>query len=199
MMIISHCIRNPSTPPHTTPIPSPHPNTIDRASVHRPSLTPRPTLLELHYRYIQHIMDSASAIVGIVSFGFVVFSKANDLRKAIKDAPDRVQALQDSCVVVTLLLSKLQVSGGHNALSCSPEGDRYLQALCEKANVCLMDVDAAVKKVRVVSIGNINGRTRKLRLHWRKWVANKGKLNDLEKKMMELRKALCEMLDFLRT
>ena len=140
-------------------------------------------------------MDPASAIIGIVSFGFVVFGKVNDLRKAIKDAPDRVQALQDSCVVVTLFLSKLQTSGGHNALSCSPEGNRYLQALCEKTNAYLTDVDTAVKKI--ISGGNINGHTTQPKLRWRKWITNKGKLDDLEKKIMELRKVLCEMLLFL--
>ena len=142
-------------------------------------------------------MDPASAIIGIVSFGSGVFGKANDLRKAIKDAPDRVQALQDSCDVVTLLLSKLQASGGHSALSCSPEGTRYLQALCDKSNVCLMDVNTAV--TQVLSGGNINGRTPKLRLRGRKLITNKEKLDDLEKKMMELRKALCEMLVFVHT
>ena len=158
--------------------------------------SPLPFLFPLSHQP-QHIMDPASAIIGIVSFGFVVFSKVNDLRKAIKDAPDRVQALQDSRVVVTLLLSKLQASSGHNVLSCSPEQIRYLQALCDKANVCLADVDAAVKKV--VSGGEIDGHTPKPRVHRRKRIINKGKLDDLEKKMMELRKALCEMLDFLRT
>ena len=196
------CIRIPNTQSHIRPpnarLPLPLYPLVQSTIL--PSPTPRLTFLGYtrHINtFVQHIMDPASAIIGIVSFGFVVFAKVNELRKAIKDAPDRVRALQDSCVVINLFLSKLEASGGHSALSCSPEGTRYLQALCEKANVCLTDVDAAVKKV--VSGGEIDGRTPKLRLRRRKWIINKGKLDDLEQKMTELRKALCEMLDFLRT
>lgn len=174
--------------------PTPSSNTVNRTFVHRPSPTPKPTSLDPRHQYVQHPMDPASAIIGIVSFGFTVFKEVNKLRKAIRDAPDHVQSLQDSCDAATLLLSPLQVSEVR-ALSCSPDATRYLQALCERTNVCLMEINAAVKNFP--SGESTDGHTPTLRR--RKWLVNRGRLDDLTEKMMELRKDLCDMLGLLHT
>ena len=73
-------------------------------------------------------MDPASAIIGIVSFGFTVIGKINKIRKAIKDAPSQVQALQDSSIVVGLLLSRIQVAG-RCTISRSSQADAYFESL----------------------------------------------------------------------
>ena len=78
-------------------------------------------------------MDPASAIIGIVSFGFTVIGKVIEIRKAIKDAPDRIQALQDSTIAVELLLSRIQVSMA-STLSRSQREDDYFNLLRKRWN-----------------------------------------------------------------
>ena len=143
-------------------------------------------------------MDPASAIIGIVSFGFTVIGQLNKIRKAIKDAPEQVQALQDSSVVVGLLLSRIQVAGGCS-LSRSPHTNAYFESLCKRAEDRLKNVDETLQKViaQIPSDGDGNDE-RKLRLNWRRWFMDKGALADLTGKLAHVRKALCEMLEFLQ-
>lgn len=68
---------------------------------------------------VHDTMDPASAIIGIVSFGFTVFAKVNEIRKDIKGAPDKVQALQDACIGVELLLSRLSTTTART-VPCPP-------------------------------------------------------------------------------
>ena len=143
-------------------------------------------------------MDPASAIIGIVSFGFTVIGQLNKIRKAIKDAPEQVQTLQDSCVVAGLLLSRIQVAGSCS-VSRSPQTNAYFEPLCKRAEDCLKNVDQTLKKViaQIPSDGDGNDE-RKPRLNWRRWFMDKGTLADLTGKMADVRKALCEMLELLQ-
>ncbi len=59
---------------------------------------------------IGNTMDPASAIIGIVSFGLTVFAKVNEVRKEINSAPEQVRALQQACIGVELLLSRLDTT-----------------------------------------------------------------------------------------
>ena len=143
-------------------------------------------------------MDPASAIIGIVSFGFTVIGQLNKIRKAIKDAPEQVQALQDSSIAVGFLLSRIQVAGGCS-LSRSPHTNAYFESLCKRAEDCLKKVDETLQKViaRIPPDGDGNNE-HKPRLNWRKWFKDKGVLADLMGKLADVRKALCEMLEFLQ-
>lgn len=140
-------------------------------------------------------MDPASAIIGIVSFGFTVFAKVNEIRKSIKGAPQQVQALQESYVVARVLLSKLQtlntqpVTYTEDELAC-------FELLCERSQQCLRDVDEAVKKV-MAQISDANAdRTPKVRLL--KWFLNKADFEEMTKKMKDIREALGTMVDLMQ-
>ena len=143
-------------------------------------------------------MDPASAIIGIVSFGFTVIGQLNKIRKAIKDAPEQVQALQDSSIAVGLLLSRIQVAGDCS-LSRSSQTNAYFDTLRKRVEDCLKNVDQTLKKVisQIPSDGDGNDE-RKPRLNWRRWFMDKGALTDLTGKLGDVRKALCEMLEFLQ-
>ena len=143
-------------------------------------------------------MDPTSAIIGIVSFGFTVIGQLNKIRKAIKDSPEQAQALQDSSVAVSLLLSRIQVTGGRS-LSRSPQTNAYFDTLRKRVEDCLKNVDQTLKKVisQIPSDGDGNDE-RKPRLNWRRWFMDKGALTDLTGKLADVRKALCEMLEFLQ-
>lgn len=91
-------------------------------------------------------MDPASAVIGIVSFGLTVIGKVNKLRKAIKGAPQQVRALEEFYVVVKVLLGKLQALNTH-AVTYTKDELAWCQLLYERAQMCLHDVDMAVKKV----------------------------------------------------
>ena len=143
-------------------------------------------------------MDPASAVIGIVSFGFTVIGELIKIRKAIKDAPEQAQALQDSSVAVSLLLSRIQVTGGRS-LSRSPQTNAYFVPLCKRAVDYLKRVDETLKKVITQVTPNGDGNDeREPRLNWRKWFMDKGALADLTGKLADVRKAFCEMLEFLQ-
>ena len=145
-------------------------------------------------------MDPASAIIGIVSFGFTVIGKINKIRKAIKDAPSQVQALQDSSIVVGLLLGRIQVAE-RCTISRSSQADAYFESLRERVHDCLKKVDVIIEKVTEKSSdddGGGNSGRPMIHLNLSRWFMGKGQLEDLTGKLTEVRKALCEMLDFLQ-
>ncbi len=140
-------------------------------------------------------MDPASAIIGIVSFGFTVFAKVNEIRKSIKGAPQQVQALQESYVVARVLLSKLQTLNTHTITYTADELACF-ELLCERSQQCLHDVDEAVKKVMAQTSDANADRTPKVRLL--KWFLNKGDFEEMTKKLNDVREALGTMVDLMQ-
>ena len=145
-------------------------------------------------------MDPASAIIGIVSFGFTVIGQLNKIRKAIKDAPEQIQTLQDSSVAVLSLLRMIQEAISRIPLHpARPEVDAYLESLYKKAENNLKKVDEVVEKVVAQNLPSGGGSDNHLiRVNWKRWFTDKGKLEDLAGKLADVRKALCEMLEFLQ-
>lgn len=140
-------------------------------------------------------MDPASAVVGIVSFGFTVFGKVNEIRKSIKGAPQQVQALQESYVVVRVLLCKLQALNTHAVTYTADELDCF-ELLCKRSQQCLRDVDEAVKKVVAQGPKVKAGDTPKVRLL--KWILNKGDFEEMTKKLKDVREVLGTMVDLMQ-
>ena len=140
-------------------------------------------------------MDPASAVIGIISFGFTVIKEINDLRKAIKNAPDQVQALHDSSVAVSLLLSRLQLSGA-GALPHTPQATDYFNSLCDKVNHSLKEVSTIMEKIVQPHRHENGSGYRKPKIALKRWIASRDRLDRIAGKLTELRKALCEMLEF---
>ena len=93
-----------------------------------------------------YTMDPASAIIGIVSFGFTVFSKVNNVRKIIKGGPQQLQSLEDSCSTVLLFLNRLRDAEAPGSLH--PDAT-HIVALCETARRALDDVKTIMDNVAV--------------------------------------------------
>lgn len=140
-------------------------------------------------------MEPASAVIGIVSFGFTVFEKVNEIHKSIKGAPQQVQALQDTCNTVEMLLRKLR-SLETQIVPHSEDDLITLKRLCERSQRCLEEVEKVVDKVIAKNPGRSSGSEMKIRL--RKWVLNKHDLEDTSKKLKEVREALRVMMDFVQ-
>lgn len=88
-------------------------------------------------------MDPASAVIGIVAFGFTVFGKVNEMRTAVKGASQQVQALQDTSTVVELLLIRLQTIKSRESSYTAAELV-YLEKLCARSRFCLQEVETVV-------------------------------------------------------
>ena len=122
----------------------------------------------------------------------------NKIRKAIKDAAEHVQVLQDSFIVVNLLLSRIRVAGDR-ALPSSPQPGLFFESLCKRADIDLNKVDETLKKVIAQSPSHGDGSDKnEIDVSWRKWFMNRGALADLTGKLADVRKALYEMLEFLQ-
>lgn len=142
-------------------------------------------------------MDPASAIISIASFGFTVFNKFNELRRTIKGAPEQIRALQDSCVVVELLIQKLRVvEMPSTGTIYSAEDLACLEVLCDRARQRLEDVERAIRRVAVHSPGR--GSRIGLKIRVAKWILNKDGFEEISKKLNETRDALWTMLDFIQ-
>lgn len=148
-------------------------------------------------RLIQ-VVDPASAVISIVSFGLTVFRKVNEIRKKIKDAPEQVRALQQACIGVELLLSRLNTTTART-VPCPPEAVLvpHFERLCTEAQPCLEDVDTIVEKV--AQSKTPNGGSGATRLRFRKWFMKKGEFEDTSAKLKELRETLKMMIDFMNS
>ena len=142
-------------------------------------------------------MDPASAVVGIVSFGFTVLGKINEVRKAIKGAPRSVQDLKDSCALVELTLEKLKSIETHVVPQSTAELS-YLGLLRDNAQRGLKEVEEAVDKV-LVSESNGNNGSGLPKLYVRKFILNKNNFEEFSRKVKELQNALDRMLSFSQT
>ena len=131
-------------------------------------------------------MDPASAIIGIVSFGFEVFKKINEVRKAIKDAPDNLCSLENSCLLIELSLDQLQTMGVVGLLRL--DATRF-ERLCDSARRHLRDVEVIVDKVTVVA-NDQDSQTGRRSIRKIKWLMKKDDLNDIARKLKELRVTL---------
>ncbi|KAI0090454.1 hypothetical protein BDY19DRAFT_773051 [Irpex rosettiformis] len=141
-------------------------------------------------------MDPASATISIVSFGFTVFNRVNEVRKAIKAAPEQLQALQESCLVIDLYLNKLQAAQTLT-LSRTTKEMAYLDLLCRRARHHLEQVDHALNNVLVHSSrgGEIKARS----LNRFRWFLMKNDLEGISRKVKESQDALGMMLEFMHS
>lgn len=148
--------------------------------------------------HTQPAMDPASAIIGIISFGFTVIKEINDIYKAFKGAPEQVQALHDASVAVSLLLSRLQSFEAREPLD-TPQAADYFKGLCEKADLRLKEVRTIITKVTQPHSSDNDSTHGGPKIRLRRWVTSRDKLDRIAEKLTELRKALCEMLEVLQT
>ena len=131
-------------------------------------------------------MDPASAIIGIVSFGSVVFGKANDLRKAIKDAPDQLASLEHSCVLVEKLLESLKTT----CLQLPSNLDlHHLKHLSDQAQRHLDEVEKVAEKVTKECADEFDHENpRKIRRV--KWMLQQENIERIEMELKELQSTL---------
>lgn len=130
-------------------------------------------------------MDPASAIIGIVSFGLTVFKEINEIRKDFKDAPEQVQALQDECIGIEILLDTLSTVSPE-AVPKSPRTVAHLTRLSDKARGLLEEVREMTKKI--TSRANLNQVT------FGKWITKRGDLKEMSQKLKDLMETLELML-----
>lgn len=142
-------------------------------------------------------MDPASAIIGIVSFGFTVLKKINDMRKDIKGAPKQLQALQQSCGSLQLLLATLDTTRSR-PIPYPPEAASHIQCLCASARECLEDVNAIISKVTIQPIST-SGALGPPKVSLKKWLMKKNDLEDTSKRLKELRETLTVMVNFIHS
>jgi len=140
-------------------------------------------------------MDPASAIIGIISFGCTVFGKINEMRKAIKGAPDDLKSLEDSCFLIELSLDQLRALGAPG--SPRIDADR-VERLCSNAQRQMKDVEAIVDKVTVAAA------TRDSRIGERpirriKWLMKKDDLTSIARKLKELQITLALMVIMMQS
>ena len=145
---------------------------------------------------VTQAMDPVSSILSIISFGLSVLQAAESLSKLIKAAPDQLQALQDSCTAVTLLLHRLEKVHSrrpYNSMDHS-ETNQPNQLWIHIARY-LEDVDSAFKKL-VESIENIGeGRLRRFASCLRKWYSKRDGLETVAKKISVLQTSLHMMVN----
>ena len=153
-------------------------------------------------------MDPASAIIGIVSFGFTVFRRLNEVRKAIKTAPEKLQALQESCFAVELFLRRLQaiqdcpLSHVH-----SPDELAHLVLLCNRARHCVEKVNEALAQISVQRSNDGKNRgnggsesrqsTRFMSIRRIRWIMKRNDFENITCKVREVRDALAVVVEFL--
>ena len=140
-------------------------------------------------------MDPASAVIGIVSFSCTVFGKINEMRKAIKAAPDDLQSLEDSCFLAELSLEQIRAMG-------IPESSRVdatrLERLCNNVQRQLEDVDVIVDKVTVAAAVQGN-RARERSIRRVKWLMKKDDLDSIARKLKELQITLALMVIMMQS
>ncbi len=140
-------------------------------------------------------MDPASAIIGIVSFGFTVFAKVNEIRKDIKGAPEKVQALQDACADVEFLLNTIDLPQS-GLVSYPPRAIAHLDRLCDTARHRLEEVNTLMEKVKARSKSN-GGTSSGVRISSTRYIMKKGEFEEISQKLKELRETLRGMQGYM--
>lgn len=146
---------------------------------------------------IRNAKDPASAIIGIVSFGFTIFAKVNEIRKEINSAPEQVRALQQACIGVELLLSRLDTTAART-VPCPPEAIPHFERLCAATQHCLEDVNTIIEYAIAQSTGS-DGDSGTLKIRFRKWLSNKDEFEDTSARLKELRETLAMMMDIMNS
>ena len=133
-------------------------------------------------------MDGVSTAWSIISSGYKVFRKVKALRKAIKDAPDKLQSLEDSCIVLEQLLEILQRAASH--LPKASTTDRLLEHLAGRVQRGFDNVEEIVDKV---TRGRLNeqGELIELKISRVKWLWHKEDLEGIGRELNGLRDVLC--------
>lgn len=145
-------------------------------------------------------MDPVSAIVSIVSFGFTIVKKINDVRKDIKGAPDQVRALQQSCGSIQLILLTTLDTTTSRAIPCTPEAVPHLQCLCASARECLVEVNTVINKVTTPSTATTGrGGSATIKVPIKKWLIKKNDIDEASKRLKELEGALMVMVNFMHS
>lgn len=139
-------------------------------------------------------MDPASAIIGMASFGFTVFKNVNRVCKDIKNAPEQLRSIEDSCDHVQLLLNQLQVaSTGKQSHYDVP----YLERLCTRAQRYLEEVDVAINKVTAKQ-GTEDHRPERRSVRRVKWILKSNDMKDIAQKLDKLQTTLALLVITLR-
>ena len=131
-------------------------------------------------------MDPASAIIGIVSFGFTVFGKVNEIRKVIKGAPAQLRSLETSSNLIIFYLKRLQ---GAEAPGSSHPDAAHIVELCNSARQYLDDVKTIMDKV-TVSGGSAQDERARGRINKLNLLRKNADIVDVVRKLTELQSTL---------
>lgn len=164
------------------------------------SLLPSPPHLcsRLGFTRYNCVMDPASAIISIVSFGFTVLKKINDVRKDVKGAPEQVRSLQQLCCSIQLLLTTLDTTKSHTT-PYAPEAAPHLQCLCASARECLEEVNTIIRKVTTQPTSTSPGASGAPKVSLKRWLMKKNDFDDASRKLRELRDTLTVMVNYMHS
>ena len=129
-------------------------------------------------------MDGVSTAISFVSSGYTAFKKVRELRKSIKDAPEQLQSLEDSCNLVEQLLRDLELASSRLPLNSDV---RRLKRLSERVQKSLSEVERLVDKV--LKAYSDEGR---VKVRWIKWFLYKDDFESMEKELKDLRSMIID-------
>ena len=129
-------------------------------------------------------MDGVSTAISFVSSGYTAFKKVRELRKSIKDAPEQLQSLEDSCNLVEQLLRDLELASSRLPLNSDV---RRLKRLSERVQKSLSEVERLVDKV--FKAYSDEGR---VKVRWIKWFLYKDDFESMEKELKDLRSMIID-------
>ena len=133
-------------------------------------------------------MDGVSTAISFVSSGYTAFKKVRELRKSIKDAPEQLQSLEDSCDLVERLLHDLELASSRPPLNSDV---RRLKRLSERVQKSLSKVERLVDKV-VKAYSDEGGSAGRVKVRWIKWFLYQGDFESMEKELKDLRSMIID-------
>ncbi|KAI0085528.1 hypothetical protein BDY19DRAFT_439425 [Irpex rosettiformis] len=141
-------------------------------------------------------MDGASAIIGIVAFGFTVFNKVDTILKTVRGASEELATLQELSTDIEVLLLALQRTDTDAHLRFrSPEELAYLDRLRARTQRCLEQVEVFAEKVQRPSRNGQGVR----RIKMFNWYIKKNDFDDIARKMKDLESSLGLMMAFVNS
>ena len=131
-------------------------------------------------------MDGVSTACSLISSGYKVFKKVKALRKAIKDAPEKLQSLDDSCTLLEQLLENLRRAESNLPTSIN---DQLLDRLSGRVQRSLDEVEKIIDKV---TRGHLDDEEQvlEIKISRVKWIWYKEDFECIERELNGLRDVL---------
>ena len=130
-------------------------------------------------------MDGVSTAISFVSSGYTAFKKVRELCKSIKDAPEQLQSLEDSCDLVEQLLRDLELASSHLPPD-NHTNTHLLERLSERVQKSLGEVERLVDKV-VKAYSDEGGSAGGVKVRRIKWLLYKDDFERMEKELKDMR------------